>query len=182
MKVNTGVKAFHAILLAVASSCWAGTLPPSCGDEKTVIEVSTHKHGPAPVPPQPGTAKAVFIEVADKNALPVTTRVAIDGTWLGANKENSYFESPLLPGEHHVCADWQLNRRFIRDYPGFDLFTAEAGKTYYFLIKVSWNRNVEPVQVTRYDGSMSLDLSRVNEDQGQYLVQNSKLSIFAFKK
>jgi hypothetical protein len=104
---------------------------PACrplGDEKAVIDVATRGHGTVPASPENGKAKVVFIETADRNALPVTTRAALDGTWLGANKDNSYFEATISPGEHHVCADWTLARRYIKDQPAFDVFTAEPGK------------------------------------------------------
>jgi hypothetical protein len=181
MKLTIG-----ALLLVVASAFpahgWAKTLPPSCGDDGAVFEVATHKNHPAPAPPEAGKARVVFVEMADKDALPVTTRVALDGSWVGANKGNSYFESTLLPGEHHVCVDWQLARRYLKDSPAFEIFTAEAGKTYYFVIKVGWTANVGAVRLTRYDGDMTLSLSAVNEDEGWYLAQTSKSSTATRKK
>jgi len=167
---------FFCISLAYATQGWAGTLPDSCGDGKTVIDVTVHKDRPAPALPEAAKARVVFIETADKNALPVTTRVGLDGAWVGANKGNSYFESTVLPGEHHVCVDWQLAHRYLKDRPAFDVFTAAAGKSYYFVVKVGWTANVSPIQYTRYDGDMTLELSAVNEDEGKYMVQNSKFS------
>lgn len=157
-------------------------LPPSCGDEKAVVGVETHGRGVLPAPPEAGKAKAVFIERADKNTLPVITRIALDGTWQGGNQENSYFELTVAPGEHHVCADWELPHRFIKDYAAFDVFTAEAGKTYYFLVNVTWTENVDVMQYTRYNGNMTLQLSPVNADEGQYLVLHSKVSSSTVKR
>jgi hypothetical protein len=175
MKVHLGAALIAStFVFSVHSS--ATTLPPACGNERTVIDVSTHKAHPAPTVPEAGKAQVVFIEIADKNALPVTTRVGLDGTWVGANKGSSYFESTVLPGEHHVCADWQLAHRYLKDSPALDVFTAEAGKTYYFVVKVGWTANVSPVQYMRYDGDMKLELSAANEDEGKYMVQNSKFS------
>jgi len=164
-------------------------LPPSCGNRQAVMQVATHGHGALPAPPEAGEAKAVFIERADKNALPVVTRVGLDGTWLGANKGDSYFETTISPGEHHVCTDWVLPRRFIKDAPAFDVLTAEAGKTYYFLVGVGWVQNVDLIPVTpdlievaRGEGYMTLRLSAVNPDEGQYLVLNSKVSTSSVRK
>jgi hypothetical protein len=181
MKAYVGAFLLFAVSAFTAYS-EAATLPPSCGDEATVIEVATHKDHPAPSGLEAGKARVVFVETADKNALPVTTRIALDGNWVGANKGNSYFESTVLPGEYHVCADWQLAHRYLKDSPAFDLFTAEAGKTYYFVVKVAWTANVNAVQVSRYDGDMTLSLSAVNGDEGKYLVQNSKFATAAWKK
>jgi hypothetical protein len=162
--------------VALAAEARGAGLPASCGDENAVINVSTHGHGAVPASPEAGQTKIVFIETAGKNTQPVITRAAVDGTWLGANRGNSYFEAAIAPGEHHVCVDWELPHRYIKDQPGFEVFTAESGKTYYFLVKVDWTANVEPVQLTRYDGDMSLHLAPVNVDEAQYLVQNSKIS------
>lgn len=170
------------VCLMLSSQARCTTLPDTCGDAKTVIDVTTHKGQPPQGSPDPGKAHVVFIETADKNTLPVTARIALDGSWVGANRGNSYFEVAVLPGEHHVCADWQLEHRYIKDSPAFDIFTAEAGKTYYFLVHVVWTANVEPVQVTRYDGDMTLQLSRINGDEGKYLVLNSKFSTSSQKK
>jgi hypothetical protein len=181
--VNVGPGAFLLLAIAVSTTpSWASALPASCGDAKTVIDVSTHKHGPATEEPEAGKARVVFIETADKHAQPVTTRVAMDGTWVGANQGNSYFESTIDPGEHHVCVDWQLNRRFIKDDAGFDVLKAEPGKVYYFLVKVGWTPSVTMIRSGQPDGEMSLDLSPVNEDEGQYLVLNSKFSTATIKK
>jgi hypothetical protein len=157
-------------------------LPSSCGDEKAIVSVAAHGHGSVPAPPEAGKAKAVFIERADKNAAPVVTRVALDGTWQGGNQGNSYFELTVAPGEHHVCVDWQLPHRLIKDAAAFDVFTAEAGKIYYFRVNVAWAQNVELPQYTRYNGDMTLGLSAVNADEGQYLVLNSKVSTSSVKK
>jgi hypothetical protein len=165
---------FACLVLSVQARCT--NLPPSCGDTNALINVATHGHGTLPAPPEAGKAKAVFIETADKNAMPVVTRIALDGTWLGANQGNSYFELTVLPGEHHICTDWELPHRWIKDSLAFDVFTAEAGKTYYFLVNVGW------VQEYRQDPYMTLQLSPVNADEGQYLVLNSKVSTSTVKQ
>ena len=168
---------FLGVLLVSATQARSATLPDTCGNEKAIIDVTTHKDHPAPALPESAKARVVFIEVADKNALPVITRVGLDGAWVGANKGNSWFESTVLPGEHHVCVDWQLAHRYLKDKAALEVFTAAAGKTHYFMVKVGWTQNVNPVQFTRYDGEMTLELSAVNEDEGKYMAQNSNFSV-----
>jgi hypothetical protein len=179
MNIRSGALIFLAIVGSTAASR-ASTLPASCGNQNTVIEVATHKHVPVSTVPEPVKAKVFFIETADANALPVTTRIAIDGTWLGANRGKSYFESTIEPGEHHVCADWQLERRMIKDDPHFDVFTAEAGKVYYFHVLVNWIPEIyhDPGS----EAHMTLSLSPINVDEGQYMVLNSKLSTSTQKR
>jgi len=181
--MNMGAGALLMLVFAAAAiPSRATNLPPSCGDAKTVIDVATHKHASASTAPEEGKAKVVFIETADSDAAPVTTRVAIDGAWLGGNRGNSYFESTIPPGEHHVCVDWQLNRRMIRDDPQFDVFKAQAGHVYYFRVQVGWLPSVQMILNREPGGHMSLSLSNLNQDEGQYLVRNSRLSTSAQKK
>jgi hypothetical protein len=70
----------------------------------------------------------------------VTTRVGLDGAWVGANRGNSYFVFLVEPGKHHLCADW-LNAKSPGHMSGTSYanrlvslaeFTAEVGKEYYF--------------------------------------------------
>src|SRR5271165_503189 len=37
----------------------------------------------------------------------LTTIVALDNEWVGANHHNSYFSFAVDPGEHHLCVNWQ---------------------------------------------------------------------------
>src|ERR1019366_1867895 len=37
----------------------------------------------------------------------ITTKIALDGAWVGANHHNSYFSFAVDPGERHLCANWQ---------------------------------------------------------------------------
>lgn len=176
MNIRVGFFAVLTVAFAAIPSR-ATTLPPSCGDARTIIDVTTSKHASVSPAPEPGRAKVIFIETADPNAAPVVTRIAIDGAWLGGNRGNSYFESVISPGEHHVCADWQLNRRMIKDDPHFEVFNAEPGHVYYFRVQVNWNEIYDPVVSDRaVDTHMNLSLIPLNEDEGQYLVLNSKLS------
>jgi hypothetical protein len=48
-----------------------------------------------------------------------------------------------------------------------------------FLFPVSFAfrvANMDPAQLSRYDGDMKPELSAINEDDGKYLVLNSKFS------
>jgi len=51
------------------------------------------------------------------------SKLAMDGTWMGANLSGSYFTLTLEPGLHYLCSEAKTRSLLI--------FTAEAGKTYY---------------------------------------------------
>ena len=41
----------------------------------------------------------------------LTTKVALDGAWIGANHSNSYLAFAVAPGERHLCVNWQSHFR-----------------------------------------------------------------------
>src|SRR5258708_33835034 len=49
----------------------------------------------------PGTTNGGF------GARTITTRVGLDGTWVGANNNQSYFFFAVSPGDHRLCTNWQ---------------------------------------------------------------------------
>jgi hypothetical protein len=83
--------------------------------------------------PKPDKAWVYFIQEKGSDALGVTTMIGLDGTWVGANKNSSYFGVSVESGEHHVCANVESHRGHR---VGLVHFTAEAGKVYYFNARV----------------------------------------------
>src|SRR5450755_2944540 len=113
---------------------------------------------------QPHSGKALVYFIQDIGAMNclgacLTTRIGLDGTWVGANQHNSYFSVSVEPGEHHVCASPQshfVSSTTSEKYASIRLalahFTAEAGKAYYFR--------------TRFFGNEALfDLDAIDGDQ-----------------
>ena len=107
----------------------------------------------------------------------VTTRIGVDGTWVGANRGNSYFSFSVEPGKHHLCTDWISgflpNGRLV----SLTSFTAESGAVYYLRARTS----ASPTSGKAGDGA-SIDLDLVNEDEGRLLVASSGLSLSQQKK
>jgi hypothetical protein len=66
---------------------------------------------------------------------------------------------------HHLCAFWEGKNIDATS------FTAEPGPVYYFAARVTVN--------SRY--SLTFGLSQSNEDEGKYLVKESKLSTSKLK-
>jgi len=90
---------------------------------------------------------------------------------VGANRGNSYLFFSAVPGEHHLCVNWQS--RFVSRSEVFAManLTAEAGKVYYFRVRVFPG-----------EAEFSFDLDLVNSDQGKYLVASSAYSAAHPKK
>ena len=130
--------------LVPAAQALATVLPESCGKDavKYSVKVKTPSEGqPAPEipPPAEGKAQIVFIETVNSASFSLTTpttRFGVDGEWVGANRGDSHFAIDLSPGEHNVCVNWQSDSSSEANKVGLDTFTAEAGKVYYYEIKV----------------------------------------------
>jgi hypothetical protein len=173
MRLQLIVLALGGSLLAAAQAR-ATVLPDACGDDKVKFNVDRQKGQPAPSLASSDKAMVVFVEELDKNqpclGCAVTTRVGVDGAWVGANQGNSYFAVTLTPGEHHVCTDWQSAFGSLKSKIGLTSFTAEAGKTYYYKIKVTM------MTLSKEATDRELELVPLTEDEGKYGIKAYPLS------
>lgn len=152
----------------------AGAVPagiPGCGEPSAKFEVQTSLIHP-PVPPQAGKA-LVFVIQNDTNfnSFPKpTTRVGVDGKWIGATNRDSFLYFFVDPGVHHLCTSWQ---RHVIAWRGLQSaavhFTAEAGGVYYFQIKDTF-LNAESGQIN------DVTLAPVDSDEGQLLANRFALA------
>lgn len=157
-----------ALSLAQSQSALGQPALSACGPPTAHFDTQT---APAPaIAPDANKSQVYVIEVFDKvpNQLArPTLRIGMDGTWVGANKGNSYITFAVDPGEHHLCANWQSVFKTYSKKAAFAGFTAEPGSTYYFRARI-----IEQGGTTG-GSSFSLDLDQVNPDEGKYLVQSS---------
>jgi len=105
-----------------------------------------------------------------------TTRIGMDGAWMGATSGNSYFSFQADPGEHHLCANLQ-SAAATTATTSLASFTAEAGKVYYFRVRLT-DQNTSG----RGGVEWALDLEPIDNDEGQFLVASFELSTFRRKK
>jgi hypothetical protein len=178
MKTNHAL--FLLVVIVFANSCRAATMPDACGDDKARFDVKTLKNQPLPSIPAAGMAQIVFVENFDHGEglcveCKVTTRVGVDGQWVGADYGNSYFVYNVTPGEHHLCVDWQSAMPKLRQKVGLLALTAEPGQIYYAEIKV---------KLVQYENGMEkrLALEPMDNDQGKYLVKIDPLAKATAKK
>jgi len=138
----------------------------ACGPGIVNFGVKLDDSQHTPIPPDPGKARVYFLHDAGSDhtfAYP-TVKVALDGTWAGANHANSYFSVSVEPGEHHVCVTLQSS---LVDYRvELAHFTAEADKVYFFRTRLILSRSVE-----------LLELNPLDTDQGLYLITTFPLSL-----
>jgi hypothetical protein len=164
---------FICLVMLSALSAFAkvppAVAPPSCGPENANSYVKLEQSQHALAQPEPGKAWVYFIQEKGPDAFGVTTQIGLDGTWVGANKNSSYFAVSVEPGEHHVCANVQS----FRGHPvGLVHFTAEAGKVYYFDARIVYGE----------EARVYLFLGAVDSDQAKYLIASLPLSASNPKK
>lgn len=168
MKLNCALfLCFLALLAAIPAR--ATVLPDACGSDKIKFDVSQQKSPSALPAPASGKAQIVLVEDNNRMVTPfsyATVRFGLDGTWVGADKGDSYFVVNVDPGVHHVCANWQSGLSILKRDVNVTSFTAEAGKTYYFAAQIT--------VVSKED--ISFALVPLNDDEGKYRVKAWKLS------
>ena len=97
-------------------------------------------------------------------------RVGLDGAWVGANKDRSYFFFSVDPGEHQLCTNWQSGvfKKTADRVGSAASLTADAGTAYYFRV--------------RDDERAGVRLEQVEPAEGQFLVSSSWFSTSRPKK
>jgi len=160
-----------ALLLAASAFAQdsAAAVESACGPKDGGFNVKLDDSQHTLMQPEPGKARVYFIQQKAADTFAVTTAIGLDGTWAGANKNNSYFTMSVAPGEHHVCVSVQS----FRGHPlGFVHFAAEAGQVYYFNARVTYGEKTEA----------NLFLDAVDSDQAKYLIASYPLSVATPKK
>jgi len=176
------MKTVLALLLFSISACAqdlsAAAAESACGPSNVQFAIKTDNSEHLLAQPDPGKALVYVVEDQKfKVVNDVTTRVGMDGAWVGANRGNSYFSFSVEPGKHHLCTDWISsflpNGRIV----SLTSLTAESGKIYYLRVRTS----ASPTSGKAGAGA-SIDLNLVNEDEGKLLVASSGLSLSQQKK
>jgi hypothetical protein len=157
------------IAFLFGASAFSQNSPSACGSENVTFKVTLDKSHPSLPNAEPGKAMVVFIQdfgVQTSLGVHPLTRIGVDGSWVGAIKDNSYSPVFLDPGERHICVD--ARPAFFTIPIELIHFTAEAGKVYY----VRW----------RYLNIGGLFLAHVDSDEAKYQITQFPLSISSPKK
>ncbi len=108
----------------------------ACGQTRVSMAVKLDDSQHAVAHPEPGKALIYFIQDTGQaaNLVYPTTKIGIDGTWVGANKRDSWFAVAVDPGEHHLCAVIQSS--FVGSEAELAHLTVEPGNIYYFRTRI----------------------------------------------
>jgi len=159
---------FALLLCAVPVSSTAQTAAAiyqqACGPLKAKFVVE-QVNGQPPTAPEPGKALVYFIQ--KETGAYFTTRVGLDGAWVGVVQDDSYIFAAVAPGEHHACAA-TLNRKHRE--AELVHFTVEAGKTYYYLVRGMGGN-------AGYGGFAAMELGPADRDEARYLIASDPQSV-----
>jgi hypothetical protein len=143
--------------------------PPACASRNANFDVKLDESQHALMPPEPGKARVYFIQDLgriDCLGACLTTKIGLDGTWIGANQHNSYFSVSVAAGEHHLCANPQSRFAVVNRVVALAHFTAEPGKVYFFRTRTVGDRD-----------NPFFDLDPLDSDQAEYLIAAFPLSV-----
>jgi len=152
---------------AVAQDKPAVVAAAACGRNDISFDVKRDQTQHALAQPEPGKARIYFVQDLGQTHCIVhcvTVKIGLDGAWVGANQDNSYFSVSVEPGEHHVCANPQS--RELRHLVGLAHFTAEVGKTYYLRTRLFGDQSQQLI-----------DFGPIDSDQAGYFVASYPLSV-----
>ena len=162
------------IFSAFSTSTFAQTFPtsqavvPGCGDRKMKWDATTDRSKHPIATPNLEKALVYFLQddVNFQYAPKPTTRFGLNGYWVGATQSNAYFHVSVDPDDRHVCAGWQSWIGVAAGHTSAaDHFTAEAGKSYFFIVRNFYSNNAhEPGNVA------NMKLEQVNSDEAQLLI------------
>jgi hypothetical protein len=167
---------FVAAILAAATfvqaQSAASVQQTACGpsDVRFSVDLDKAQHTAAPADPQ--RARVYFIQdlgAGNSFGMPAQiTKAGMDGEWVGANQNNSWFSVSVEPGLHQVCVTAQS--RMAGPVVELAHFTAEAGQEYYFRIRnFMWQ-------------TQRLELGQPDKDQALYMISSYPLSVSHSKK
>jgi hypothetical protein len=152
-----------------------------CGP--TTMEFTVHKDKKQHPAMQPDAGKALVyvFETVKSDDLGfhiggVTTKVGLDGTWVGATQTDSYMVFPVDAGDHRVCANWQSSMGHLAKLASAASFTAQPGQIFYFRTKVHAITN------EGHGGFYDLNLEPVDPAEAQLLIANLSYSTSQAKK
>jgi Protein of unknown function (DUF2846) len=139
-----------------------------CGPAALRFDARADKKQPGVTQPQAGKTLVYVIQQGKPLGADsaVTTRVGLDGNWVGANHGASYVSFEVGPGDHQVCVDWQSSLKGRQRLSQAVQLTAEAGQTYYLRAEVVMSQATESHEE-------SLRLAAVDKAEGTLLLSKA---------
>lgn len=174
MKASVMISIF-SLLIAHVAAAQSTSAASACGQPAIKFDV---KASPAVSPASEPDKAVLFIierDLTTRTFVTPSTRLGMDGEWLGATKGNSYSFFVVSPGVHHLCADTKfggvggVGQAFLH-------FTAKPGATYFFEV-----RNMRVGDPKGSEELRDVAFEQLDEDEGEYLLLMSTFVSFQRK-
>lgn len=135
---------------------------------------------------EPDSSKAMVYVIVEEFPSPsnftylgnITTRVGLDGNWVGANYGESFVSFAVEPGEHRICSDWQSQHKSQRHLSDAASLNAAAGRTYFFHAQL-WTGNSGSGAESNHGPNFKL--TEVDSSKGMLLVSKTGESVWKKK-
>jgi hypothetical protein len=166
-------------LVMIATAAWAQDnsskqRQAGCGPDEARFYVKRETHSHPTGTPESGRALVYVFgdSELDNTAIHIgglTTRVGVDGAWVGAYGHKSYTYFSVDPGEHRLCTSQQSSVKSRRDNNASAItFAAEEGKVYYFRTQPSPAAVADSTVARAPNGEV--ELAAVDPAQAQLMV------------
>ena len=138
----------------------------ACGPDASRFEIQVNNAHHELAAPEPGKARVYIVQDIGGLHSPIgkgswVTKVGMDGSWIGANKNISFFSVSVDPGLHHLCISTQSHYGDVREFRQVRVL---AGETYFLRVRnLLW---LTPMLI----------VEQVDADQGNYMITNSAMS------
>lgn len=168
MKAFVMTAIFSLMLMAAVAEAQSTSVASACGKPTVKFDV---KPSPAVSPgPEPERAVVFIIErdLTTRTFVTPSTRIGMDGEWLGSTRSDSHSFFMVAPGIHHLCADTKFGG-VGGEEQAFLHFDAKPGATYFFEVR---NTRVGDPKWTSEE-LRDVALTQLDEDEGEYLVSHS---------
>ena len=170
MKSFAMISILTLTLIAAGAEAQSTPAESACGNPNTKFEVKTSSTSSPGVEAEKAVVFIIERDLTTRTFVTPSTRVGMDGEWLGATKGNSYSVFVVTPGVHHLCADTKFGG-VGGEGQAFLHFNANAGATYFFEIR---NTRVGDPKWTSEE-LRDVAFEPLDEDQGRHLVLYSTL-------
>lgn len=136
-----------------------------CGESDREVKFSVKTDKKQHPTPEPATGQALVYVLRRPGMVgaAVQTKLAMDGTWMGANQRNGYFFFNAEPGEHDFCSMAGPNIALLQ-------LEFESDKTYFLEQKIQLSSKAPSV------------LTLLSEEDGKEMLRKNHFSVFEEKK
>lgn len=163
MKASVMISVF-SLLIAALAQAQSNSVTSACGKPTVKFEVKTSAIVSPALEPDKAVVFIIERDLTTRTFVTPSSRLGMDGEWLGATSGNSYSLFVVTPGVHHLCADTKFGgvggggQAFLH-------FDAKPGATYFFEI-----RNTRVGDPKWGEELRDVALQQLDEDQGEYLL------------